>query len=72
MGDTDCVCDVCVTFLYPRSYPPHVMQDVDSLVGGVLVEVFHSFMNRLETFRAVEWDQLGTVWADHHLPVSIY
>lgn len=32
--------------------------------GGVLVEFIHGFMYRVETCRAVEWHQHGTVGAD--------
>lgn len=59
--------------MYPGADPAHFFQDVVALVGRVLVESFHCFLNRLETLGVVERHQRDAVRADgHHLPVGLH
>lgn len=58
-------------YTYPKSDAAHVLEGEDAPVGNVGVEFFDGFMDGLQAFGIIEWDQLGTVGAHHHhLPVG--
>lgn len=56
---------------YRGSDPSHFLEDIEVLIGDVLVELCHSFPNGFQSFGIVEGEHRGTVGADvNHLPVS--